>query len=126
MGFHADRIDARVRPAATRHFLECLVDVGVFVVEDLSARVRSSALEPVGEAVDRYDAFGTEHERAGHRKHANGAGAPYRDDVATRRANASPARRIVVAMTPSTAPRANDGTGSSTQAAASVRTSPAR
>src|SRR6185369_17557382 len=79
MRLHADRVDAGVGAASSRHRLESLDQVrSFFVVDDLGIST-SSELQSFGEAIDRNHSPGAQHERRSDRELADRTTSPHSD-----------------------------------------------
>src|SRR6186997_1888403 len=83
MGFETNGVDARIRPAASRHLDQGLADaVHRFVVHGFGATLLARHLEAIVEPVDANHAPGAEQKGALDRKQADRATAPDGDRVA--------------------------------------------
>src|SRR5690606_22992188 len=81
MGFHADALDATVRPAPPSHFLEGFMDVGLFIIERLGIAALRGHLQTLRDPVYSNHSFGAHKVCGAHGHQANTAAAPNRHNI---------------------------------------------
>ncbi len=80
--FHADRIDARVRPAPARELEQRFRNAHFFVVQRNGIALLSRLAQALGETIDRDDALRAEQIGARDGEQSDGAASPHGDGVA--------------------------------------------
>src|SRR5690606_24764246 len=76
VSFHTYAFNATVRATATRHFLECFVNINFFIVDDFRLAMLDCHLQPFRDAVDGDDALRTHQPGGNHGHQPNPATAP--------------------------------------------------
>ena len=82
VSFGADRVDACIRPPATSHLVERLLDVGLAVIDGFGLAVARGEFKPFRHPVDHDDPLRSHHPRAAHCELADRSCSPHRNGFA--------------------------------------------